>query len=215
MESQKKEGKAGEKKMTKTEKQVTILLIVLAAAFLAFIVTHYALKFLNPNPFDYEKFKVYKGRIEGINVDFYTIPAKRSDGSIVKIVIRNDPRETDGIEMNVNSNIFRNITQIWIAHSPDLESDAVISSSEIGSFINLVGLEAKYAFTKEGSKYNYDEMNCGNATSNTRVIEIRLENRTKVYSEGDCLIVAGEDYDRMIKASDKLIIEWLKRLALD
>jgi hypothetical protein len=87
---------------------------------------------------------------------------------------------------------------------------ATIAAGEIGGFVKLIGLKTDYGFTTEVD--GYTKITCADATNVTKVIDLRIGNETRVYSEGDCMIVEGTDYDSMIKASDKVVITWLERI---
>ena len=87
---------------------------------------------------------------------------------------------------------------------------ATIAAGEIGNFVNIIGVKADYGFTT--AVEGYTKITCADATNVTKVINFRLGNETRVYSEGGCMIVEGTDYDSMIKASDKVVITWLERI---
>ena len=196
------------KKETPVEKQVIVLFAVLAIIFVSFLVSY---QYFKPsNSFKYHDFTVYKQKLEGTTVDFYILPLKIGDKAPTNLMIRNDPREIENMTFEVNESFWRGMRGLLITTDVNYTSLATIAAGEIGSFVGLIGVEADYGFTTEIG--GYPTITCADATNVTKVIDIRLGNETKVYSEGDCMIVEGVDYDSMIKASDKVVITWLERI---
>ena len=153
---------------------------------------------------------VKRGRISGINVDFYFIPVTTKDGGEVSFVLRSDPRSLEDIEIGLNKSLLDRMQKLWIVTSPEYSSDAVIARSEIGQFAYIFGINHEYAFSKENNAGS-EVISCKNANRDIRVIDVRLGNSTKIYSEGDCVMVEGSDYNNMVRASDRLVIGWLER----
>jgi len=204
IENEEREKKKRQKHL---ERQIAILLIVLALAFISFMVAYQLLK---PKPyFEYEGLKVYPAKIKGVNTLFYLIPI--SDGrEKADIVLRNDPRKLD-VSVEVN-NLLDGINMVWITYPPyEQDSSAVLAGNDLGSFTSKISLNTSYAMTETNSS-GYPEITCENATSKVRVFLITLGNETKVYSENNCIIVQGEDYDSLIKAADTLVVKWLLTL---
>ena len=179
-------------------------------SFISFIVGFYSFK--PKGYFDYKGFKVYKTKLPGINVNFYVIPVKSYSGKIIQTTLRNDPRSFENISVDVRNSLYGNITKVWLTSSPELPSDSIIAQGEIGRFSEALGLNTSYALTENIS--NYNTIDCSDANSNVRVIEIREGNKSRVYSEGYCIIIEGSNANEMIKVSDKFVLTWLERLAL-
>jgi len=198
-----KEAKENRKKL---EKQIITLFIVLAIVFISFIAAYHLLK---PKPyFNYEGLKVYKAKIQGVNTLFYLIPISGGGGK-ADIVIRNDPRE-----LNVpvgTGDLLSGINMVWITIPPELSSDAVIAGNDLGAFTSKISLNTSYAMTKSDTEF-FEQKTCEDSTKETRVFLLDIGNETKVYYEGNCIIVQGTNYDNLIKAADALVMNWLLRL---
>jgi|GEM_PF-3761220 len=206
-ENKEKQEKESKKKL---ERQVITLFIVLGIIFVsivAFIIS-YQIGKQRPD-FKYGDFSVYKERLEGTTVDFYIIPINVF-GRELNVALRSDPRKIKDISMEINEELLDEIDEIWITTSPGLESDAIIATNEIGSFTGSIGLRTGYALTEVVGEYPV--MKCENASAKKRVIEVRLGNSTKIYSEDKCIIVQGKDYEDMIKAADRFVILLLEKL---
>ena len=197
-------------KFSRVEKQVIWLLIILVIVVLVSVAAYYLMK-PKPDYFEYGSFKVYKKMLEGTSVDYYYIPFKTADGKLNQIAIRNDPRTLGNISFDVSEELWGGISKMWVSSDPNV-SYAPIPAGEIGRFAIAIGLDTSYAFSKNAGTYY--QMSCDNATSEIRVVDIRVGNETKVYSEGYCIIIEGKDDVEMSKAADRLAMTWLERLVL-
>lgn len=204
------ENKKKSSKFSKIEKQVLAVLAILALIVLISIGAYYAMK---PKPayFEYAPFKVYKKMLEGTSVNYYYIPFTNADGLMNQVAFRNDPRTLDDVSLNVSEELWRGISQVWVSTDPNV-SYASIPAGEIGRLSIAIGLNTSYAFSKNAGSYY--SMNCDNATSEIRVIDIRVGDVAKVYSEGHCMIIEGKDDVEQSRAADKLAVTWLERLVV-
>jgi len=204
-ESQKRE------KAKKLEKQIIILFAVLAIIFIAYFVTSGIIRglFLPKPYFEYEGLKVYPAKLTGVTTMFYLIPIS-GGGQRADVVLRNDPRKFN-ISVETGT-LLDGINKVWVTTPPNLSSDAILAANEIGSFTTRISLDTSYALTESDTEF-YPEMTCENATKETRVFMVNLGNETKVYPEGDCIIIQGENYDSMIKAADALVVNWILKLS--
>jgi len=198
------------KKQKKLEKQIIVLFIVLALAFLSFLAAYEVFK---PKPyFDYFGLKIYKAKVPGVDEKFYMIPLKGTEG-IAQIMLRNDPRT-----MNVSvraDNFFsepRAIDEIWITMPPELKSGAVVAGNTLGRSADLMNYNVNYALTE--SDTNYTVRTCEDATNRSKVFMLDLGNETKVYEDGNCVLLEGEDYEGLVKAADALVVKWILKLRL-
>ncbi len=76
--------------------------------------------------------------------------------------------------------------------------EQILGTGNVGLYrINLLN-----TYTK---KYRDDipKVTCSSVDDGIAVIYLRLASETKVYSEGDCIVVQGEDADDLIKAGEK------------
>lgn len=200
------------KKQKQLEKQTTILLIVLVLIVASFGIVYLTLK---PKPyFDYEGFRVYRVKI-GENLFLYSIPLNINIGGIVyetNAIMRNDPYNVENISVNIDGNFFKT-RRIWLTMAPDLKAKAIIAASEIGKFAgNLKLLFVGYGVTYPIENKTANIVTCLNSTKDMKVILLKLGSKTKIYNNKgnpDCVIIEGESYDDMIKATDRFVLEWL------
>lgn len=193
------------------DRQSITLLVILVLVLATFIAAYLILK---PKPyFEYEQLKIYPVKYaEGMI--FYSIPMSFNFGNYIQdsnVVLRNDPRNLANISYSVNSSLFRMIG-IGFTMDPSLTSNAVIAAQEISKFAETLRLPTAFAVTQDPEGKVNAVLNCENATNLTRIVRVEIGNETRVYGNANCIIVEGEDYDRLIKASDKLTFEWLKTM---
>ena len=210
--AQKKEdsGKKEGRKIEKVERQVMWLFAIFGVLILGFLIGYFLLL---PKPyFEYHGLKVYPTKLEGFSTIFYALPLKSASGNNGTLVLRSDPRRLENITLNINESLYGGIEKIWFTTDPDMPSSSTLAMGEIGRFVTFMGVNTSFALTRNST--NIDQIDCTNATSSVRVIEIRLGNETRVYSEGYCIIVEGEDSENVIAAADRLTFSWVERILI-
>jgi hypothetical protein len=209
-EEKKEEPKIDPEKQKRMERQ-SITLLVILVLFLAFFVTAYFM--LKPKPyFEYNNLKIFPISLEGSSLIFYSIPVSIDIGKgpvEQNIVLRNDPRQIENLSYNVSMNLFK-IAAIGFTMEPTLSANAVIAAEEIANLGKTLQLPIAFGVIRDFEGKTENIFDCENATNLSRVIRMDLGNETKVYGKDNCIIISGENYDGMIKAADKLTIEWLK-----
>ena len=194
------------KKERQLEKQIITVFVILALVFAGFLIAYNLFK---PKPyFNFEGMTVYNARMEGIKTLFYIIPIS-GGGQRADIVLRHDPRTLGNISVSVNESLY-GISQVWVTIPPEYSSDAVIAANDIGSFTSKIGLQTNFSLTN--SSTGYAEITCENATKETRVFLMDLGNETQVFEDKNCIIIRGENYESLVKASDALVFNWLLKL---
>lgn len=200
------------KKPMSTEMQVAILFGVLFLVFASFLISY---QFFKPSSsFKFSGFTVSKARLEGTVVDFYFIPVQLgSNGQPFNVMIRSDPRELENITSETAyPKSPRNWLRVWITTNSTYDSYAIISQQEVGRFTSSLQINTKYAFTKVDAG-EYPERDCSDAdkSSGIKVIDLRISENgtTRIYDEGFCTVIEAKDFQDMIKASDKYVIDWL------
>ena len=203
--STEEEEKLRKAKIKKLEKQIIVLLVILGIILLSFLAVYQVLK---PKPyFKYEGLTVYRAKVPNSVQEFFLIPIS-GGGEKSQVLIRNDPRKLNvSIEIG---DLLGGISKVWITVPPELSSDAVIAGNDLGMFTSRISLDTEFALTN--SSTGFPEITCANATKETRVFLTTIGNETKVYAEGDCIIVQGRNYDELLKAADALVMHWLLRL---
>jgi len=205
------EGTISPEQSKKIERQSITLLVILMLVLASFVVAYFLLK---PKPyFEYQDMKVYPIRYENSNLIFYSIPLTFSIGGQAfekNVVLRNDPRMIENLSYNVSQNLFK-MAGIGLTMEPTLSSQALIAAQEIGKLGKTINLPTFFGVTREveGAQDIFD---CENASTILRIVRLELGNETKIEEKGNCIVITGEDYDNLMKASDKLTVEWLKVL---
>ena len=200
-----------EKSMKKVEGQIAVFFIVLVLIFASYLLFSYL--FTPSNHFKFQGYDVYKTRIQGINEDFYVIPITDNKKQ-EEIVLRHDPRNLDLKPIEADSLLnIKNLGMVWVTMSPEIKADGIIAENQIGMFTSTIGLKTEYGLTTGNEAY--PEISCNNATETTRVFMIELSNETRVYEDRYCIIVHGENYEKLVEVSDSLVFYWLKRITVE
>lgn len=109
---------------------------------------------------------------------------------------------------------------IYITQDPDLPSKTdgrsnlavrhiaqIVGTADGPFYYGLYKINTEVAFTKH-VKLNVSKSvpikTCDDANDEVAVIEVRLGNETKIYSEGECIIVEGTNEKEILMAADKL-----------
>jgi len=189
----------------KLEKQIIVMFVVLGLILLSFLAAYEIFK---PKPyFKYEGLNVYRAKVPDSSQEFFLIPIS-GGGEKSQVVIRNDPRKLNvSIEIG---NLLDGINKVWITVPPELSSEAIIAGNDLGMFTSRISLDTEFGLTN--SSTGFPEVTCANATKETRVFLTTIGNETKVYGEGECIIVQGKNYDELLKAADALVMHWLLEL---
>ncbi|MFC1685971.1 hypothetical protein ACFLZZ_03035 [Nanoarchaeota archaeon] len=207
--------KKGTQKTVKDPKKqailVVLVLLLLVGSF--FISVKISEKWINDSKsFEYGRYVVFKTKIGG--VDFYALPIKLVDHELFWLKLRGDPREIESVESNIEEGIFGGTNKVWLTTNPSYDANAVIAGAEIAKFTQGIGISTSAAFVVSG--YNETlQKNCEDSNIGEKVVDLRLGNQTRVYSEGYCIIVEGKDDEEIIDAADKFVYEWLDRFTLE
>lgn len=210
------EEKEQKEKKSKTLNIFIIVLVVILIIFALFAI------FYNPKQKDYisglsfveyNGFKLYKNPPQG-NLTIYTLEFYSGktrylhhftylpqdledvyieDGVVKKVLYKNEKEFKDRIYITVDPKMNAND----ILASSILTQ--ILGKSDYGVFKILV----RAAYTKEYEGEDFPIITCENADSNTGVIELRY-GKLEVHSEGDCVVIQGQNYYDFRKASQKL-----------
>ena len=189
----------------KLEKQLKIFIFFLISALIVFAITLIFFK-SNENRYVYNGFEVRK-----ISENEYQIKIFFKDDQTSSFVrLRHGPRELEDIPIIGNLiPIIKQSNQIYVTINPfaNLTGKTTIAALEIDKFIDnkyLINKPVNSAFTKPYG--NYSVKTCADAIDRTVVIRLELGDETKIYSEGDCIIIEGQDEFDLIKAADRLVL---------
>jgi len=201
------EEKADVKKM---ERQAITLIVILLLVLASFIAAYLILK---PKPyFMYGAMKVYPLRYGESNILIYSFPLTlnmQGESYEAEILMKNSPSIVENISYNVNESLF-NMAKIAFTMDPQMNSRAFLAAKEISGMAEKLNIPTVFGVSKEAENPDLLVFDCQNSTDMLRIVNFELANETKVFSNESCIIVQGENYDEMMEASDKLVLEWLK-----
>jgi hypothetical protein len=132
------------------------------------------------------------------------------------IALRNDPLSLEDIpaEGTFHTRVYDD-EEIFVTIHPGagLTGKTTIAALEIDKIIDndaLYGVPVHSAFTVplEGDTET-PIRKCSDGTADSTVIWLTLASQTKVYTEGNCIIIAGTDEDELIRAADRFLLTLL------
>jgi hypothetical protein len=129
------------------------------------------------------------------------------------------PTDVDHIPSMKNSRnetitpeLFVNAKKVYITVDPDYPASTILGGVEIAKILAQVyGKEVKAAVTRTGTT-DAEVVTCEDTREGVRIINLRLGNSTRIYSEKGCVVVQGTDTVELLKASERLTFEMLKML---
>ena len=161
-----------------------------------------------------EEFTFTKTKVENITLHVLTAYVEYNGLHQYTIPFRNNPNEVDKIPIETNiKNKILNKKGIFITLNPYLKSDAVIAAVEISRVIGTndygVFKIPTQSATTISTNTTYPVINCNDVTKDIGVILIGIGNYTRIFSNKECIIVEGDNYDNLIRAADKLSLHLL------
>ena len=205
------------------EKKLNILIYVLIVVLIALIIFA-VINFKKPvlsNKYIYtspsgEQFQFFKSEIGNITQHIVTVYAidKQNNKHQVDIPIINDPYLIEDIPiLNEVKTKILDKDGVYITLDPYGSSKSVLAAIEINRVIvtNDYGIFKipTQSATFKPTNTTFPYINCANATKQIGVIYLFVENKTRIASLGECVVVEGKDYDDLIKAADKLTLHLL------
>ena len=133
---------------------------------------------------------------------------------LYQIPLRNLPEDVEFV--SVDGKVVKKILEsggVFITLDPNLKASASLGAIELAGVIGtaefgVFKIPTQGAFT-ESIDSEYLVKTCADAKDGVVVINLRLGEQSRVYSEGDCVIVEGDSYDNLIKSSERLIYSLL------
>ncbi len=114
---------------------------------------------------------------------------------------------------SISPNLFLDARKIYITTDPEYPAEVVLSGVEIAKIIGQVyEKQVKAAVTRPDNRTEAPVITCDDLANLVRVIELRLGNETKIFSEHGCIVVQGTDPGELLKAAERLTFELLKIL---
>jgi hypothetical protein len=128
--------------------------------------------------------------------------------------LRYDPLSVEDIpvEGTLHTRIFDD-EEVFVTIHPEagLTSTTTIAALEIDKIIdnkNLYNIKVSSAFTiPHGDETPVKT--CADATSKETVIWLTLADDTIVYTEGNCIVIAGTDEEEIVRAADRFVLTLL------
>lgn len=171
---------------------------------------------LGPEKYNYQgkngEFFIDKETISNINI-YYTHVFV--DGQEYIYPFRNHPEDLEGVylEEGLQSKLNRpkGTKFLYVTRDFNLgentKNQDVIAAAGFEQILGTgkVGLYRVNLLNTYTTKHGDDtpEIKCSDVDEDTAVIYLRLASETKVYSEGDCVVIQGEDAKDLIKAGEK------------
>ena len=192
--------------MKKSERQFTIILIIMGILLLSLFVgimyykKSYEKAFFSYNGFDFKRVK------NGYEMSIYINEQKTPN----VISLRSDPRDLEDIPLDPLVYLLPKKEQIFATINPydnltGVTAMAVLELDKIidNPFLYRIPLNASFTEPYEGKGIGVKT--CKDADEKTAVLWLRLEDQTRVYEDNGCLIVAGVKEDDLIRAADRIL----------
>ena len=197
-----------------SEKRITIMVVVI---FLVIISTFYFFVFKetseqDPNNYIYNDFRVIKS--QNPNIVGYAIIGYLEDQPY-QFNLRNDPIHTENITVQENAReILLTKPKVYLTMAPNLTSKSVIAALEVANTISrklgIYNIETIGALTRPAPNNPTEVITCDNITQKQNVILFKLGDETKVFLEGECIIIQGTNEWEIIRAADRLVYDVLE-----
>ncbi len=128
------------------------------------------------------------------------------------------PQEVEYIPSMQNSrnqsstpNLFMDSRLVYITTDPKYPGSVVLGGVEIAKILGVIyEKEVKSALTKPDNRTNAPVKTCDDIGPGIRIINLKLGNSTRIYSDHGCVVVEGETPVDILKASERLAFEMLK-----
>jgi len=206
-------------------KKINVMLSVLGVLLILLIAFITLSSISNPNEYKYNGFTVSRYSVPsapGVTVhEFdlfvgnhqYKIPIRTDPNLLEDIIIGNIAtvpwifKETDEENYQIEAE------QIFLAFNPHelTGADTIIALGEVGRILgtadySLYKIPTTGAFTLELEDSVTPVVSCKDTNPFTGIIKFQLGSTNEVFTEDNCIVVQGQDYDGLIKASDKLLL---------
>lgn len=202
------DSKIEEKVTRKSANRVLVGLFVLFIVLLGFFYLNYKFSLFNKDDYLFEgEYRVVK---QSDNI--YLLRGYIGDVPL-NLRLFSNPIDVKDIESedDIRKKVLFNRPKVYVTMSNELSADSIIAASEIIKIIGhkqLFGLPAIGAITEDISDM-IPVKTCDDANINERIILLRLADKTRIYSDGFCVIIDGESEQDLIKAADKLVLQLL------
>lgn len=218
--AKKSKGKKTEKKEMEKDKVLVYGIVILLLVFGAFII---GVKFINiQEETPQVEVKTYNGFVFEKIGNIWVTTIRMSDWlkgteRDYQILFHYTPDEVEYIPTmknvrneSVAPNLFLDARTIYITTDPEYPAEVVLSGVEIAKIIAQVyQKQVKSAVTRPDNRTEAPVITCDDLAHLVRVIDLRLGNETKIFSDHGCVVVQGTDSGELLKAAERLTFELL------
>lgn len=193
---------------------VLVVILVIAAVFAAFAYEKGTLtgKIVYTSERTGERFTFIENKVsKDLTLYELQVVAERYGVEhLYQIPVRNLPEDVEMVSIETGTvPKIRNAKGIFVTLNPELKAEASIGAIEIAGVIGTADfgvfkIPTQGAFT-EKTGIDYPVKTCEDAKEGVVVILLKLEDENSVSIEGDCILVEGDSYENLIKASERLV----------
>ena len=177
------------------------ILIAIITGYLVYVNQQRYSKFF----FDYNGFK-FRMADNGYKVEIYINQNKNPSF----ITVRSNPKDVENISVDKRVIELKDKKEVYVVIDPyeNLTGVTTMATLELENVIEnpfLYNIDLNAAFTRPYSNANLSVMNCEDSTKERAVIRMKLGEETRIYYEGDCLIMEAKNEYELIREADKVI----------
>jgi hypothetical protein len=184
------------------------IIIITTIVIVSLIILFFSIRYLyhpetTEDSYEYNGFKFTKMSAYGL---WFTEIQKGDE--IFRIPLRYSPREVEDIP--IDRNVYREIInskKIYTTVPNNLSSVAVLALAEVGRITGtrygILNIPSQGALTQSKGD-GTPVKTCEDAVNGTGIILFDVGDETKIYLEGNCVIVQGTDEWEIVRAADRL-----------
>ena len=199
-----------------TKKNSSLIIIVIIVVLILLGLGFYWFKFyLNNGYYNYKglngEFKITKSKVGEVN--FYHTSVFVNEQEYI-YSFRNHPQDLENIplESGLISKLNRpkGVKGIYVTQDVDLanktNSDSVLGINAFEQVLtgdsSLYNLRVGNTYTTNFSK-EYLPITCNNVSTNFAVIYVKVGEESKIYSQGNCIVIEGRGVNGIVRAGEK------------
>ena len=188
------------------EKQLMIIFVILGILFLGLIggIMYYKKEY-QKSYFTYRGFD-FKQVAGGYQITVYI-----NEQQIPRtLTLRSDHRDIEDIPVETDVRSLIKKKEIFVTINPydnltGLTTMAVLELDKVLDNPNLYNIPLNASFTELYPKGGLSVKTCVDATPDIAVLWFKLEERTRIYENEGCIIIAGEQEEDLVEVADRII----------
>jgi len=186
---------------------IFISLVVFGGAMILFQKQRYSKYY-----FDFNGFLVH--RVPKTSGDVYSIQIFLNNNPQPYIVnSRYDPRELDklDVEENIEGKILDK-KELFITMDSEASSVSVLAATEISKITGnayMFNIPTHGALDAPVEGKNITVKTCNDITGDIGIIYLKESDKERIYSEGECVIVEGNNEGELVKVANRLMLDIL------